>query len=64
MYTVASPDPDTNTRGGGQLPNPNECNSALTSVTGGFPLPLYYNRWNSSPMQKSARRSTPSWIQR
>ena len=29
MYTVASPDP--NPRGGGQLPNPNECNSTLTS---------------------------------
>ena len=31
MYTVASPDP--NPRGGGQLPNPNECNSTLTSGT-------------------------------
>ena len=29
MYIVASPDP--NPRGGGQLPNPNECNSTLTS---------------------------------
>ena len=73
MYTVASPDPDPNPRGGGQLPNPtecnstltsatrgetltpnpNECNSTLTSVSGGFLLPLYYNRWNSSPVQKS-----------
>ena len=26
MYIVASPDPDPNPRGGGQLPNPNECN--------------------------------------
>ena len=34
MYTVASPDP--NPRGGGQLPNPNECNSTLTSVLGVF----------------------------
>ena len=33
MYTVASPDPDPNRRGGGQLPNPNECNSTLTSGT-------------------------------
>ena len=33
MYTVASPDPDRNRRGGGQLPNPNECNSTLTSGT-------------------------------
>ena len=30
MYIVACPDP--NPRGGGQLPNPNECNSALTSA--------------------------------
>ena len=33
MYTVASRNPDTNPRGGGQLPNPNECNSTLTSGT-------------------------------
>ena len=26
MYTVARPGPDPNPRGGGQLPNPNECN--------------------------------------
>ena len=31
MYTVVSP--DSNTRGGSQLPNPNECNSTLTSGT-------------------------------
>ena len=30
---VARPDPDPNPRGGGQLPNPNECNSALMSGT-------------------------------
>ena len=35
MYTVASPDPDPNPREGGQLPNPNECNSTLTSGTRG-----------------------------
>ena len=35
MYTVASLDP-INPSGGDQLPNPNECNSTLTSVTGGF----------------------------
>ena len=34
MYTVASPDP--NPREGGQLPNPNECNSTLTSGTSGI----------------------------
>ena len=33
MYTVASPDPDPNPRGGRQLLNPNECNSTLTSET-------------------------------
>ena len=33
MYTVASPDPDPNSRGGDQLPNPNECNSTLMSGT-------------------------------
>ena len=33
MYAVASLDPDPNTRGGGQLLNPNECNSTLTSAT-------------------------------
>ena len=31
MCTVAGP--DHNPRGGGQLPNPNECNSTLTSAT-------------------------------
>ena len=33
MYTVASPDPDPNPRGGGQ-----ECNSTLTSATRGETL--------------------------
>ena len=42
MYTVASPDPDPNPRGGGQLPNPNECNSTLTSGTRGIYTPLLY----------------------
>ena len=38
MYTVASPDP--NPRGGGQLPNPNECNFTLTSGTNNiYPYP-------------------------
>ena len=36
MYTVASPDPDPNPKGGGQLPNPNECNSTLMSGTRGI----------------------------
>ena len=37
MYTVAIPDP--NSRGGGQLPNPNECNSTLMSGTSGAQPP-------------------------
>ena len=38
MYTVARPDP--NPRGGDQLPNPNECNSTLTSGTNSiYPYP-------------------------
>ena len=34
---VASPDPDPNHRGGGQLPNTKECNSTLTSETNIYP---------------------------
>ena len=45
MYTVASPVP--NPTGGGQLPNPNECNSTLTSATRGETLTLYRNECNS-----------------
>ena len=36
MYTVAGPDPSPG--GGGQLPNPSECNSTLTSETRGETL--------------------------
>ena len=37
---VAGPDPDLNPRGGGQLPNPNKCNSTLTSGTNNiYPYP-------------------------
>ena len=39
MYTVASPGP--NPRGRGQLPNPNECNSTLTSGSRGIYRYLY-----------------------
>ena len=42
MYTVAGPDPDPNLRGGGQLPNPNECNSTLASGTRGYLPPTLY----------------------
>ena len=45
MYTVASPDPDPDPRGGGQLPNPNECNSTLTSGTSGGIAPTYTNMY-------------------
>ena len=47
MYTVASP--DSNPKGEGQLPYPNECNSILTSATredmvtpNPYPYPLYW----------------------
>ena len=44
MYTVASPYPDPNRTGGGQLPNPNECNSTLTSGTKNiYPYPVDVN---------------------
>ena len=46
MYTVANPDP--NSRGRGQLPNPNEWNSALTSATKGEMLTPNPNEWNST----------------
>ena len=37
VYVVSpDPDPDPNPRGSGQLPNPNECNSTLTSGTSGI----------------------------
>ena len=50
MYTVASPgsDPghDLNPRDGGQLPNPNKCNSTLTSVTREEALTPNPNEWH------------------
>ena len=42
MYTVVSP--DANPKGGGQLPNPNECNSTLTSETRGIYCYLYMDK--------------------
>ena len=51
MYTLANPDP--NPRGEGQLSNPDECNSTLTSATRGETLTpnskecnSYLNKWN------------------
>ena len=48
MYTVASPGLDPNPRGGGQLPNPLECNSAPTSATREEMLTLNSNECNST----------------
>ena len=49
MYTVASPDPPS-PRDGVQLPNPNKCNSTLTSGTrGDIPNPNEWNKWEPSP---------------
>ena len=48
MYTVASPDPSP--RSGGQLPNPNKCNSTLTSGTRReIPNSNEWNKWERSP---------------
>ena len=46
MYTVGNS--DLNPRGGGQLPNPNECNSTLTSATRGDTLTPNSNERNST----------------
>ena len=48
MYTVASQDPDPDSRGGGQLPNPNECNFTLTSATRGETQSPKPNECNST----------------
>ena len=45
MYTAASP--ELNPRGRDQLPNPNECNSTLTSATKGATLTPDPNECNS-----------------
>ena len=49
MYTVASPGP--NPGAGGQLPNPNECNSTLTSGSRGIYCYLYIDE-GSGPCAK------------
>ena len=46
MCTVASPGP--NPRGEGQPPDPNECNSTLTSATRGETLTLNPSECNST----------------
>ena len=49
MCTVASPDP-INPRGGGELPDPNKCNSTPTSATRGEALTLNPDKCNSTLM--------------
>ena len=51
MYTVASPDPSPG--GLGQLPNPNECNSTLTSATRGETLTPNPDKCNSYPDERN-----------
>ena len=46
MYTAASPGPDPNPRGGGQLHNLNKCNSTLTSGTRVETITPNPNEWN------------------
>ena len=60
MYTVASPDP--NPRGGGQLPNPNERNSTLTSATRGETLTRNPNERNSTLTRGTSEGAAPTYI--
>ena len=57
MYTVASPDP--NPRGGGQPPNPNKCNSTLTSGTRGEALIPNPTEWNSTLTSGTSEGTAP-----
>ena len=59
MYTVASPGP--NPRGGGQLPNPNECNSTLTSATRGETLTPNPNKCNSTLTSGTSGGTAPTY---
>ena len=61
MYTVASPDIDPNPWGGGQLPNPNECNSTLTSATRGETLTPYPNECNSTLTSEISGGTAPTY---
>ena len=58
MYTVASPDP--NSRGEGQLPNPNECNSTPTSATMEETLTPYPNECNSTLTSRTSGGAAPT----
>ena len=59
MCTVTSPDP--NTRGGGQLPNPNECNSTLMSATRGETLIPNPNECNSTLTSGTSGGTAPTY---
>ena len=57
MYIVASPDP--NPRGEGQLPNPNECNSTLTSGVREETLTPNPNKCNSTVTSGTSGGTAP-----
>ena len=59
MYTVASPGPDPNPRGGGQLPYPNKCNSTLMNGTRGDALAPNPNECNSTLMSGTSGGAAP-----
>ena len=58
MYIVASPNP--NPRGGAQLPNPNECNSTLTSAMREETLTPNPNECNSTLRSGTSGGGAPS----
>ena len=60
MYTVASLVP-INPRGGGQLPDPNKCNSTLMSGTRGEVLTPNPNEYNSTLMSGSSEGAAPTY---
>ena len=57
MYNVASP--DSYPRGGGQLPNPNKCNSTLMSATRGETLTPNPNECNSILTSETSGSTAP-----
>ena len=59
MYTVARPDP--NLREGGQLPNPNECSSTLTSATREETLTPNPNECNSTQTSGTSGGATSTY---
>ena len=60
-YTVASLDPDPNPRGGGQLPDPNECNSTLMSAMRADMLTPNPNKCNSTLTSETSRGTAPTY---